>query len=271
VNSHTFEPSPSLAATLSDADLIIVNGLSLEEPTIELAEANKQDDTPILVLGDSTISEDEWQYDFSFPESEGNPNPHLWPNPLYGLRYAELIRDQLIELDPANAEYYSRNYDAFEAKINDLDQRMTEATQTVPEDNRKLLTYHDSWAYWAPRYGFEVIGAVQPSDFSEPSAQDVGDLIDQVRAFELPAVFGSEVFPSDVLEQIAGEAGAEFVDDLRDDDLPGEPGDSDHTYLGLIVQNMDIMIPALGGSTEALGGFDPGLVFIGESDADYPQ
>jgi manganese/iron transport system substrate-binding protein len=271
VNSHTFEPPPSLAATMEEADLIVVNGLALEEPTIELAEANKPDDTPILVLGDNTVSEDEWKFDFSFPESEGNPNPHLWPNPFHGLKYAELIRDQLVELDPDNADYYSANYEAFEAKINEVDELTKQAVATVPEENRKLLTYHDSWAYWAPVYGFEVIGAVQPSDFSEPSAQEVAGLIDQVNELNLPAVFGSEVFPSDVLEQIAEEGGAEFVDDLRDDDLPGAPGDPEHTYVGLIAQNMRIMIPALGGSAAAWDNFDPSVVFVGESNAEYPQ
>jgi ABC-type Zn uptake system ZnuABC Zn-binding protein ZnuA len=271
VNSHTYEPAPSVATLLSDADLIVVNGLDLEDPTVALAESSKQEGVEILMLGNNTISEDEYQYDFSFPESEGHPNPHLWPNPLHGLKYGELIRDALVDLDPDNAEYYDTNLEAFRAQIEDIDQRMMEAAQTVPEANRKLLTYHDSWAYWAPRYGFDVIGAVQPSDFSEPSAQEVADLIDQVREEQVPAVFGSEVFPSDVLEQIADEGGAEFIDSLRDDDLPGAPGDANHTYVGLMLQNMEIMMPALGGNADAFEGFDPGVVFEGESGAVYPQ
>ena len=71
------------------------------------------------------------------------------------------------------------------------------AVQTIPEENRKLLTYHDSWAYFARHYGMTVIGAVQPSDFSEPSPREVAELIDQIKARAVPAVFGSEVFPSD--------------------------------------------------------------------------
>ena len=93
----------------------------------------------------------------------------------------------------------------------------------MPEANRKLLTYHDSWAYWAREYGFTVIGAVQASDFSDPSPQEVARLIEQIRAEKVPAVFGSEVFPSPVLEQIAKESGATFVDQLRDDEPPGAP------------------------------------------------
>jgi ABC-type Zn uptake system ZnuABC Zn-binding protein ZnuA len=116
-----------------------------------------------------------------------------------------------------------------------------------------------------------VIGAVQPSDFAEPSAQDIANIIDQVNEEQVPALFGSEVYPSDVLEQIADETGAEYVDDLRDDDLPGEPGDDRHTYIGLMVQNMEIMLPALGGNADAMADVETGLVFEGESTAVYPQ
>jgi ABC-type Zn uptake system ZnuABC Zn-binding protein ZnuA len=271
-NSHTFEPPPSIVSSLADADLIIINGLQLEEPTLELAEANKKDDAVILLVGEETVSEDEYLYDFSFPEEDGKPNPHLWPNPRLTAEYADHIHEQLVELDPDNADYYDENHARLKGNLERLDQQMAVAAQTVPEENRKLLTYHDSWAYWAPLYGFTVIGAIQPSDFAEPSASEVADLIDQLNEEQVPAVFGSEVFPSDVLETIADETGAEYVDDLRDDDLPGEPGDDLHSYIGLMVQNMRIMIPALGGDAAAMDTVDTALVFTdGESPADYPQ
>jgi hypothetical protein len=87
----------------------------------------------------------------------------------------------------------------------------------------------------------------------------------------VPAVFGSEVFPSDTLQTIADESGAEYIDELRDDDLPGEPGDDRHSYIGLMLTNMEIMLPALGGNVEALADIDPSLVFEGESPAEFPQ
>ena len=271
VNSHTFEPAPSVARVLAEADLIVLNGLFLEEPTLELAKASKRDDAVIMSLGDQTIAREEWRFDFSFPESDGHPNPHLWPDPLLGLRYAELVRDQLASLDPQNQAYYSGNYDAFKVRIEELDLGIAAAVESVPPTNRRLLTYHDSWSYFAGRYGMEVVGAVQPSDFSEPSAREVAGLIDQLRALKVPAVFGSEVFPSDVMEQIAKEGGAAFIDDLADDDLPGKPGGPRHSYLGLMLQNMEVMISALGGNVDALAGFDPGPVFDGVSSARYPQ
>jgi ABC-type Zn uptake system ZnuABC Zn-binding protein ZnuA len=256
-NSHTFEPAPSDARILAAADVIFVNGLNLELPTMELAEANLKDGAEIVSLGEQTITEDQWAFDFSFPEEDGDPNPHLWTNVPYAKRYAELVAAKLSERDPDNADHYAENLTRFSVVLDELDAGIVEAVQTIPEPNRKLLTYHDSWAYFAPHVGITVIGAVQPSDFSEPSPQEVAGLIEQIRAEQVPAVFGSEVFPSDVLEQIAREAGADYVDQLRDDDPPGEPNAPEHTYVGMMLRNMELMIPALGGNVDALAGIEP--------------
>ena len=199
------------------------------------------------LLGDATISEADWLYDFSFPESAGDPNPHLWMDVVYAKRYAELMRDWFSAADPANAAAYAANSAAYEARLDQLDGMIRTGAASVPAANRKLLTYHDSWAYWAREYGFTVIGAVQASDFSDPSPQEVARLITQIKAEHVPAVFGSEVFPSPVLEQIARESGATFVDALRDDEPPGKANDPDHTYLGMMKNDMTVMIGALGG------------------------
>ncbi len=256
VNSHTFEPAPSDARKLAQADIIFVNGLDLEDPTLNLAKANLKQGAEIVILGEQTIKPEEYVYDFSFPESEGHPNPHLWPNPIYALRYAEIAKDTLVRRDPANADYYKGNYEKFKARIEALDEAIKTTINSIPENNRKLLTYHDSFAYFAPRYGMTVIGAIQPSDFAEPSAKDVADLITQIREEKVPAVFGSEVFPSPILEQIAKESGAKYVSDLRDDDLPGLPGEAKHSYLGLIVEDVRIMADVLGGDPSLIENFD---------------
>lgn len=271
VNSHTFEPAPSDAKTLAEADLIFINGLNLEEPTRELAEANLKAGAEIILLGDQTITPEQYVFDFSFPEEAGSPNPHLWPNPFHSLKYAQIIRDVLSARDSANVDYYKTNYDAFAERIAALDEAIKAVVATIPEANRKLLTYHDSWAYFAPLYGMTVIGAIQPSDFAEPSARDVVDLITQIQAEEVPAIFGSEVFPSPILEQIAKESGAQYVDDLRDDDLPGQPGDANHSYLGLMVENMKIMAGALGGDPTVIADFDTSNIPGSDSAVEQAQ
>jgi ABC-type Zn uptake system ZnuABC Zn-binding protein ZnuA len=257
VNSHTYEPAPSDAAILSRADLVIVNGLDLEDPTIALAEANLKEGAGIYRLGENTITEDEYAYDFSFPEDEGKPNPHLWVNVPFALRYAELTAGWLSERDPGNADYYGENLRRYTELLTALDAGIMASVQSIPEENRKLVTYHDSYAYFARHYGMTVVGAIQPSDFAEPSARDVAQLIDQIQEEDVPAVFGSEVFPSDVLEQVADETDAVYIDQLRDDDPPGEPNAPEHTYVGMMLRNMELMVPALGGNVDALAGILP--------------
>jgi ABC-type Zn uptake system ZnuABC Zn-binding protein ZnuA len=116
-----------------------------------------------------------------------------------------------------------------------------------------------------------VVGAIQPADFAEPSARDVADLITQIKAEQVPAIFGSEVFPSPILEQIAKESGAAYVDDLRDDDLPGQPGDANHSYLGLMVENMKIMAGALGGDPSVIADFDTSNIPGSDSAVEQAQ
>ena len=268
-NSHTFEPKPSDAATLEQADVIFINGLVLEEPTKELALANLKDGAVICELGSQILPESEYIYDFSFPLDGGKPNPHLWTNPPMAKEYAAVARDLLSALNPNNAAIFAANYEAFAAKVDALDAAMTTATATIPQDQRKLLTYHDAYAYFAVHYGYTVIGAIQPSSFDEPTPKEIANLITQVRESGVTAVFGSEVFPSPVMEQIGAETGVRYVDVLRDDDLIGEPGDADHSWLGLMRFNYVTMVEALGGDASALKTLDVSDVV--KDSATYPQ
>lgn len=268
-NSHTFEPKPSVAELLSEIDVLFVNGLKLEEPTKELAQENLRDGAEIVELGTKSIAPSEYAYDFSFPRSGGKPNPHLWTDPTYALKYAAIIRDTLSERDPDNAEYFAANYERFDANVGEFDKAMRASFATIPRAKRKLLTYHDAYAYFARTYGWDVIGAIQVSDFEDPTPKEVADLIDQVRAANVPAIFGSEVFPSPVLEQIGREAGVEYVDVLRDDDLPGAPGDPEHSWMGLMHFDYITMTEAMGGDATALKAFEP--ADVAPDKATYPQ
>lgn len=252
-DSHTFEPVPSDAKILAAADIIIVNGLDLELPTVKLAEKVKRAKTPIVRLGNRTLRKEDWRYDFSFPREHGHPNPHLWPNIALAMRYAEITRDSLAALDPQNKEGYIANTAAYLARLQKLDDAIFDCVKSIPEKNRKLVTYHDSFAYFAPRYGMKVVAAIQPSSFSEPRPQEMIRIIKQINKEKVPAIFGSEVFPSKAAEQIARETGARFIDQLSDDELPAPPHDS---FVGMMVSNMSIMTEALGGNPGCVANVD---------------
>jgi ABC-type Zn uptake system ZnuABC Zn-binding protein ZnuA len=268
-NSHTFEPKPSDAASLESADAIFINGLVLEEPTKDLAIANLKESANICELGTETLPESEYIYDFSFPKEGGKPNPHLWTNPPMAKQYAQVARDLLVRRDPVNAAIYEKNFVAFAVKIDALDNAIKIATATIPENQRKLLTYHDAYAYFAKNYGYTVVGAIQPSSFDEPTPKEIAALILQVKELGVKAIFGSEVFPSPVLEQIGLESDVRYVDVLRDDDLIGKPGDKEHSWLGLMRFNFVTIVEALGGDASALKLID--VQDVVKDEAKYSQ
>jgi ABC-type Zn uptake system ZnuABC Zn-binding protein ZnuA len=267
-DSHTFEPAPQVAELVSRADVIFVNGLQLEDPTIALAEANLKPGAEIVEIGTRLLPESDYLYDFSFPEEEGKPNPHLWTDPTYVIEYADVVREVLSERDPDNADAFTANFEAFTAEVAKLDAAVRTDQECLAVEDRKLVTYHDAYAYFAKNYDWTVIGAIEPSSFDEPTPAEVAQLIDQIREENVQVIFGSEVFPSNVLQVIADEAGVRYEDSLRDDDLPGAPGDEEHSLLHLLRYNFRTMISGLGCTPTELDA----LVFTLPTDnASYPQ
>lgn len=254
VDSHTFEPSARDAAKIAQAELVFMNGLNLELPTKRMALANTGG--KVVELASEAVAERDWIFDQDFPEARGDPNPHLWTNPPYVIRFCDQILEELISLRPRSETVFRSNHQALTDKIRALDEAIRTATATVPPERRRLLTYHDSFPYFAREYGWTVAGAIQPADFSEPSPKEVAALIEQIKQEKVPAIFGSEVFPSPVLEQIARDTGARYVADLSDDDLPGDAGDPEHTYLGMMRKDVVTMVEALGGDASALRALD---------------
>ena len=268
-NSHTFEPAPSVAALLSDADVVFINGLKLEDPTLAMAEANMADGAELVELGTVALPEEDYIFDFSFPEEDGKPNPHLWTDPTYAIVYADIVREVLSERDPECADQMQENFESFAAQAEELAEAVRLDQETVPAGGLKLVTYHDAYAYFAENFGWQVVGAVQPSDFADPTASEVVTLIEQIRAEGVPTIFGSEVFPSNVLEEVGNETGVRYEQSLRDDDLPGAPGEESHSWLGLMQYNFATMIEGLGGDAPNVRAVD--ITSPVPDNADYPQ
>ena len=123
VNSHTFELTPSDVIKINNADLIIIDGLNLEANVEKIAEnaISKNSNIQLLKLGDNTISQDQWIFDFSFPKENGDPNPHLWLNVEYAMKFANLTRDKLIEMDSSKSQYYIENSKKYHNLLEQLD------------------------------------------------------------------------------------------------------------------------------------------------------
>ena len=185
------------------------------------------------------------------------------------LQAYETLRKPRASMVQAEARQNGKRYDSDYENMEQRDEEIRRATASVPEQDRVLLTYHDSFPYFARKFKYEIIGAIQPQSFSDPSAQDVAAIISQVKESGVSAIFGSEVFPSPVLEQIGKETGVKYVDSLRDDDLPGKPGSAEHSWAGLLKQDFITIVTNLGGDAAALKALNVDLGL--EDKAYYPQ
>lgn len=256
-NGHTYQPRPSDARTLSGADLFIDNGYGLNDVVAGFAFANLPEEAATVYLAESVPEEELIGSPGGCHQGHchGPVNAHLWPDPLYASQYVDAIATALVAEDEAGADEYRRRAEALKGRLAKLHEAIATASATVPEANRKLVVYHDAWAYFARRYDYRMIGALQVVNFAEPSAAEVRSMIDQIKAEGVPAFFGSEVFPSDVLEVVEEATGADYVPDLSDDRLPGRTGDAEHSYVGMMTDNARMIVRALGGDTSAIDAF----------------
>lgn len=261
-NGHTYEPVPADAIKAASADLYIENGMELNTAVTNFVRANYRSGTPEVSLSDVIPSNEVISTDSAEAiASHGHAhsfNAHFWTNPAYAILYAQRVSEALSQIDPANSSTYSSRAIAFVARLQALDTAFAAAIASIPQQNRKLIVYHDSWSYFGRRYGIPVIGAIQPVSFSEPSADEIRKMIDQIRREGVPAFFGSEVFPSDVLNAISAETKAKYYSDLSDEELPGTPGSPEHSYEGMMIQNVRMITSALGGNVTLLDGLAPG-------------
>ena len=284
-DAHTYEPRPGDVALLAEADAYVGIGLDLNPAAVRLAEEHLPDGAPLVLLGEEHLDPQRLIHDHVHDDGhshthddghthththddghthththdddvEAGPNPHVWTSVRLAMELVDGIAAALAQLDPGGAETYDANARAYLLELRALDEAVRAAMATIPPDNRTLITYHDAWGYFAADYDLDAVTAVQPSDFSEPSAADVRELIDLIRAEDVPAVFGSEVFPSDVLDTIAAETGARYVGNLSDDMLPGRPGDPQHSYLGLMRRNATLIVDGLDGDAAAIAALE---------------
>jgi ABC-type Zn uptake system ZnuABC Zn-binding protein ZnuA len=257
VDGHTYEPTPGDVRILTEVDLLILPDVELNPVVSSLAFDNVPEDAEVIDLNALVVPEDEVIFADSHSHGDGpahghQRNVHTWTNLPYAKAMVREIVTALSEADPDGADLYEANAEELLAEVDQLISAAQQALATVPDENRTLVVYHDSWSYFGRFYGFEVQGALQAVNFAEPSAAELRTMVQQVRAAGVPAFFGSEVFPTSVLEQVASESGVDYVGNLSDDKLPGDPGDPNHSYVGMMAENIRLIVDGLGGDASAL-------------------
>jgi zinc/manganese transport system substrate-binding protein/manganese/iron transport system substrate-binding protein len=233
VGPEDYEPKPDDARRLVDADLIVSNGVGLDDFLGKLIDANATA-TPRLVLGDGIPTID----------VDGRPNPHFWLDPtLVRDHYVPAIAAKLTELDPAGKATYDAGAAAYAKQLTELDAELTARVASIPPADRKLVTFHDAFPYFARHFGFEMIGVVLANVGQDPTAGDLARLVETVKAARVRAVFGEAQFSPKLAQTLADEAGVQrVVTTLYNDALGPAPADS---YLGLMRWDVDQVVQAL--------------------------
>jgi ABC-type Zn uptake system ZnuABC Zn-binding protein ZnuA len=233
---HTFDPRPSDVTAFTDADLVVMNGLGLDDWVVELmAEAGS--DAPILRLGEELPS-----VEYIADPDEGGVNPHLWLNVAYAALYVDRITTALAEVDPEDADGYAERAAAYSSELDQLDEYARSQLAALPDQRRRVVSMHEAFPYFAASYGLEVVGVVVEAPGQDPSAGEVAALIDAIRQADVSAILSEDQFPSDLVDQIAAETGVAVVADLYSDSLGDPPGDS---FVGMIRWDVDRLVEAL--------------------------
>lgn len=235
---HKFEPRPSDAALIAQAELVLDNGLGLS-PWFHALATN--------VTGRLITLTDE--VEAQALDSSGTPDPHMWMAPPLVLEgYLPAIERALAELDPAGASYYARRAAKYRERLSALDAELQAEMATIPEQNRVLVTTHDAYSYFARHYGLgEPVTLVGVSTEQEPSAKTVAAMVARIRSARVPTVFVETTVNSAVLEQAAREGGAEIGRPIYGDSL-GSPGSGAATYEEMMRANVAALVAGLGGT-----------------------
>lgn len=235
IDVHTYEPSPSDAAKIAAANLIIMNGLGLDEWVGSLIDATKKSSNDLVRLGEGLDASDGWVYLAPAASGARHPyDPHVWLDPRGAELYVRRIADRVARDLPDRAAAIRTTSAKGLTEIQTLDTEVHTLFATISDANRKIVTFHDAFGYYARAYGITIVGVAIASPGQDPSAREIATLIDAIRTSGVTTVFSEVQFPSKVLTGIAAETGATVLANLYSDALGAAPGD---TYLGAMRAN----------------------------------
>jgi ABC-type Zn uptake system ZnuABC Zn-binding protein ZnuA len=228
LDPHSFEPSPGDVAKIAESDILITNGAGFEEWLEKtMTGANEK---IIIVECSKGLKGD----------------PHFWLDPNLVKVYVQNIKDALIESDPQGKDLYNKNAEEYTTRLTELDKWITEAVKKIPEGKRLLVTNHESFGYYADRYGFKVIGTIIPSSSSasSPSAKEISELIEKIKATGAKAIFLETGSDPKIANQIARETDIKIVTELYTHSIT-EPDGPAPTYIDMIEFNTNEIVESL--------------------------
>ncbi|MEJ5220870.1 MAG: metal ABC transporter substrate-binding protein, partial [Tepidiforma sp.] len=251
-DAHDYEPSPRDSRRLRDAQLVLKNGLGLDDWLDGLIK-NSGTKAKVVVVTDGITPIDGGDHahedekdDHGHDHSHDEGDPHVWHDPENVKVMVRNIAGALAEADSANAAEYRARAEAYAAKLDETDREVRALLGPIPAANRKIVTNHESLQYFARRYDLEVVGAIIPGTAkdAQPSAQDLARLTDLIRAEGVKAIFAEAEIDPNVAEQLAKDTGVKVVTGLYADSL-GPAGSGADTVDGMLLHNARRIAEAL--------------------------
>jgi zinc/manganese transport system substrate-binding protein len=241
VDPHDFEPSSRQAALITESDLVVANGLGLEEGLEDVIDAARGDGAVILEVADLV---DPLPFG-AVADGDGDLDPHVWMDPIRMAQAARLIADRLADFDPSVD--WDSGADAYAAQLETAHERIDALLSAVPLDRRLLVTNHEVLGYFAARYGFEVVGVVIPggSTLAEPGSEELAALVAVIDELNIQAVFAETTEPSTLARAIADEADHPVAVVTLHTESLGEPGSPADTLIGMLEENARLIVDAL--------------------------
>jgi zinc/manganese transport system substrate-binding protein len=243
-DAHVYQPSPGDAKMLSDAKVVITNGLGFEGWMARLVKASGTKAPMIVATKGVKPRKAEGDHDHGHGHGHGEADPHAWQSVANAKVYVANIRDALAAADPAGKGAYEANAKAYLAKLDTLDTEVKAAVAAIPADRRRIITSHDAFGYFGAAYGVSFIAPQGVSTEAEVSARDVAKIITQIKKQKIPAVFMENVTDKRLLERIGAESGARIGGTLYSDALTDEKGAAP-TYLDMMRHNVKQLAAAL--------------------------
>lgn len=240
---HSFEPTPQDVRKIAESSVIILNGAGFESFLNKLVQTAGGKHLLIEAskgLTSRTLKPNE-------PHDADSPiDPHFWLDPTKTITYVQNIRDGFIQADPAGADTYIKNAGAYIQKLNALDAQVRRLVDTLPPVQRKLVTDHDTFGYFADRYGFEIVGTLIPSFTTADSstAQQLAQLIDTIKSSGTKAIFVEQNMNPQIAVQVAHDTGARVITGLYTHSL-SEPDGPAPTYLQMLAYDAQKIVDAL--------------------------
>lgn len=265
-DAHTFEPTPADSKKLVEAHIIFENGLEFETWLDDLYESSGSDAKrvvvsegiePLAMAEEGHEEHEDEEHEEENHEGEehegedhehGEFDPHIWHTVPNVVIMVENVTEALKTADPDHADTYEANAQTYLTQLNELHTWIQAEVNKLPAEQRKLVTSHDTFGYFAATYGFEVVGTALGSvstEVADPAAGAIVELVEQIKAVGVSAIFAENVSNPALMEQIANEAGVTLAATLYTDAL-GEPGSAGDTYLKMMRSNVTTMVTALG-------------------------